>query len=414
MVLENASDPAGSDSFYENAPASDDDPYSTSTPQAGSWNYKIDSSKLAQPIPIIGPLTGFTQDFFSKALNKTIQRHGEILKRPPTQEEVEAIAYHTAKQISIYSYAAPAGVLAGAWRANATQATFRFPFWQPNLEKFNPQVFPYERMALGRGNRAVLLWHATRYALYGYAGMFVSKLLFGSYSMSVAAVGEMTDPRLKAVQEATKQLASQRRGGLPGPKMSGTAGSPQGGGAGQRRAPPVDDASPTSGMFDDESNGFENDAYSANEGSQRQEKPQPIRLPQRPSTPPVPIQQTQSGTDPFYSFDNASATGGQDGSIDSSSPQPKRHSSAWDQIRQSTGRGAAGGQTDPGQAQEQPRGWAGVREQAQNTNSDFSFSKRDEERNLAKNEAQQDFDARVERERKGGDFSIGNGDQKRW
>lgn len=44
----------------------------------------------------------------------------------------------------------------------------------------------------------------------------------------------------------------------------------------------------------------------------------------------------------------------------------------------------------------------------------FTFSKTEEERNLAQIEAQKEFDARVEKERRGGDFSSGNGDQKRW
>jgi hypothetical protein len=48
------------------------------------------------------------------------------------------------------------------------------------------------------------------------------------------------------------------------------------------------------------------------------------------------------------------------------------------------------------------------------TGDSFAFSKTEEERTYAKEEAQKEFDARVERERRGGDFSKGGGDQKRW
>jgi hypothetical protein len=85
-------------------------------------------------------------------------------------------------------------------------------------------------------------------------------------------------------------------------------------------------------------------------------------------------------------------------------------------VRQSAGRGSAGRQTEYGQPQEQQRGWAGVREQAQSptASDDYAFSKETEERSLARDQAQKEFDARVERERRGGDFSSGSGDQKRW
>jgi hypothetical protein len=82
-------------------------------------------------------------------------------------------------------------------------------------------------------------------------------------------------------------------------------------------------------------------------------------------------------------------------------------------VRQGAGRGR---QSESGQSQEQSRGWAGVREQAQSptASDDFAFSKENEERSLARTEAQREFDARVERERRGGDFSSGSGNQKRW
>jgi hypothetical protein len=419
MVLENSSDETGGDPFNENPPASDDDPYSSSTPQAGPSNYRIDISKLPKPIPIIGPLTGWNDQFFLKVLQGRIQVHTQLLKRPPNQEEVEAISYWSAKQISIFSYATSVGVLAGTWRAYNTTATFRFPFWQPNPEKFNPQTFPSARLSVIKGNNAVMAWHLLRYATYGGVGKVVSQILFGSYSMTVAAVGELGDPRLKATQEAARQQGQRQRGGLPGPKMPGTAGSPQSGGMGRGKAPPVDDASPTGGMFPEEngamsSTGFGSNTESTNDYPQTQE--QPNRWPQQSRSAP-PMQRAEPQDQPFDPFDDAYPTGGQGTRTDTSVPLPQRQQgSAWDRVRQGAGRGSAGRQTESGQPQEEQRGWAGVREQSQSptASDDSAFSRETEERSLARDQAQKEFDARVERERRGGDFNSGSGDQRRW
>ena len=418
MVLQNSSDTTEGDSFNETPPTSDDDPYSSSTSQAGPQNYRISGLKLPQPIPIIGPLTGFNQLLFTKVLQARIHTHSQLLKRPPNQEEVEATAFWVAKQIAIYSYGTTVGVIGGIWRASNTHATLRFPFWQPNLEKINPGLFVSERFALLRGNRAVQMWHLLRYAAYGGVGKSVGDVLFGSYSMTVAAVGEMGDPRLKALTEAAKQQAIQKRGGLPGTNRPGAIGSPQNGRMSQGNAPLTDDASPTGGMFQDESNGFEKDTYSTNDTppSQEQQRPSaPARWPQRTQQASVPAQPTTSNEDPFSTFDDASPTGGAGAKADAPTQQRQRQGSAWDRVRQGAGRGPSV-RTDSGKAQQESGGWAGLREQGQSTaaSDDYAFSRSDEERNVAKGEAQMEFDARVERERRGGDFSSGSGDQKRW
>ena len=196
-----------------------------------------------------------------------------------------------------------------------------------------------------------------------------------------------------------------------------SAGSPQSGG--MAKGSPVDDASPTGGMFSEETTAFGDNTRSTNDDprtqGQTQPQPRPNRWPQRSRPTTAPMQRTETQDDPFDPFDEASPTGGPGARADTSPRQPQRQQgSAWDRVRQSSGRGPAGRQTDSGQPQEQSRGWAGVREQAQSptASADYAFSKGDEERSLARGEAQKEFDALVERERRGGDFS--SGDQKRW
>ena len=310
------------------------------------------------------------------------------------------------------------GILGGLWRAQNTHATLRFPFWQPNLATFKPELFINERFALFRGNRAVVFWHLLRYSTYSAIGKNIGDVLFGSYAMTVAAVGEMGDTRLKALTEAAREQAHRKRGGFQGPKMPGTVGSPQNGRTGQSSPPPVDDASPTGGMLHEESNGFRNETYSANDAPQRPEQglPPPTRWPQRPQPPPEPVQQTQTQDDPFFTFDDASPTGGAGARADTPAHQPQRQGSAWDRVRRGAGKAPTGRQTDSEQVQQQSGGWVGTREQTQDPtdSNEYAFSRSDEERNLARIEAQKEFDSRVERERRGGDFSSGSGDQKRW
>ena len=382
-------------------------------------NYIIDTSRLPQPVPIWGPLTGFNDQFFGKVLQERIDRHSEILKRPPNQEEVEAISFWVAKQISIYSYATPVGLLTGVWAARSTSATYRFPFWQPNLEKFNPQTFPSPRMPLVRGNNAVFLWHALRYAVYGGAARAASQILFGSYSMTVSAVGEIGDQRLKAVMEAAKQDINQKRKGLPAAKLPGTTGSPQNGPGGGRS---VDDTSPTGGMFLEETAGFGGNPPGTNDDPRTETQPESKPWPQQSGPTPVRSQRTETQDESFDPFKQSYPSSGLDARADVSPPQVQRQQgSAWDRVRQTAGRGSNGRQSEPsyesGQPREQQRGWAWVREQAQSptlASNDYAFSQGDEDRSMAKGEAQKEFDARVERERRGGDFTSDSGDQKRW
>jgi hypothetical protein len=427
MVLENASDSTPNDSLYDSAPPSDDDPYSSSETQS-KGNYNIDRSQFPKPIPILGPLFGYTDQLFSKVLQQKVQTASNALKRPLSQEETSAFAYWTAKQISIFSYGPPLGIAAGLWRAYSTAPLFRFPFWQPNLEKLQPDAFP-PKMPIMRGNRAVLAWHAVRGLAYGAVGNYIAQILFGSYSMSVAAVGELSDPRLKAMVEAVRQQAQQRRGSLPNPRggQPGTVDGAQQRGGVRIGKGQQDDASPTGGVFGDEneslsketSNGVSEDNVG---GAQAAEGRWPGLPRSRPTPAPRSVPETQS--QPFDAFDDASPTSGQGVVADTTTPQSS--GSAWDRIRRgekptSAPKPDSGWQSGRGQQQSRQSAWSKQSNDTQQeqregstTGDSFTFSKTGEERGYAKEEAQKEFDARVDKERRGGDFSQGSGDQRRW
>jgi hypothetical protein len=399
MVLENASASTQGDSLDDSSPRSDDDPYSNSIPQ--ETGYHIDRSNFPRPIPIIGPLLGYNDQFFSKVLQAKVLNGSKALGRPLTQDEATAFAYWTAKQISIFSYGAPVGISWGLWRCYSTASTMRFPFWQPNLEKFQSDVFP-PRLGTLKGVRAVTAWHALRFVAYGACGNWFGQLFFGSYSMTVASVGELSDKRLKPFSDAIKSQAEKKRGSLQGMPKPGPVGQQQTGNNSQ------DDASPSGGMFMEETMGNDNGGNTG--GTTNQNRPWPAK----PVPAQMPTQETPN--QPFDAWDDASPTGGQGVSADTSRTQPPRSSgSAWDRLRR--------GEKPPTVPRQQsgPTSFPNAENEAQRdqrqgsaVDDSFAFSKSEEERSYAKDEAQKEFDARVERERRGGDFSSGNGDQKRW
>lgn len=394
MVLDNSSASQSAD-FADSAPDSDNDTYSSSTSQA----YHIDGSQLAKPIPIFGRLFGYNEQYFSKLMQIKIAMYSQELNRPLTNDEANAIAYWTSKQTSIISYANPLAAVAATWRWNSTKATFRFPFYQPNMETFDASVFPSKSMPWLKGHFALRMWTAGRLGAYYIVAMPIAQILLGSYCVSVAAVGQMSDTRLKTMNDQIKTQAQQKRGGLPRQNP-------------QRRAPAsastntqADDASPTGGMLWEEPASDEG-AVNATGTPQTQSS----RAQWNPRKP-TPNQMTPATSSPGP-FDDASPTGGQGVAADT---PPASQGSAWERLRRgekletssSTSSNQSAWQRAQNETQKEQR-------QGSTTGDSFAFSKSDEERSYAKEEAQKEFDLRVERERRGGDFSQNGGDQKRW
>lgn len=422
MVLDNASTSIGSDAFQDSAPSSDSDPYSSSESDPQSIRYKVNGTDLPQPLPILGPLFGYDQALLSKVLHRKLEAAANSVKRPITQPEAEAFAYWTAKQISILSYGQFLGILAGASRCYGTAANFQFPFFKPNLEKLKTDSFP-PVWPLLRGSRAIYAWHAVRFLAYGTAGNFFGQIVTGSYAMSVSSVGELTDKRLTEYVAAIRAEARKRQGGItqrvPGQPTHNTP-QPRSSTGNQD----IDDASPSADawdQYDDQSisSGSEGAAQNTTPGAPRTSSWNP-----RTSSPAPPIQQDIPARDeqPFTIWDDASPTGGQGVSADTTIPQEQLQGSAWDRLRRgekptpriplpSNKRNAPPSQSvwpkQQNQTQQDPS-------ERSTSGDSFTFSKTEEERALAQDEAQREFDARVERERRGGDFSKGNGDQKRW
>lgn len=399
--------------------------------------YRIDFSKLPSPF-LMSQLGAKKGEMMSKAIGDNLIYAQSILDRPLRQDEVDAISYHLAKSVAITSYGLPAGIVIGSAYAYRGMRDWTFPFWKPKEgSRFNP-----DRFGPLRGRLAQASWHGVRFNLYMFVSAIACTLFATTYATTVNAVATGTDRRLHDYIHAARAKQAEKAGqtiqrpvGQRNP-ISSQEGmmDRQAQGAARRlgmetqysrqdvqRKPSdyYDDASPTGGAWL-----RDNDDASTDTGLLSDQQMQQRDTRQQPDAPDGPSvgQDNRANTfsmrkvthqpDAFDGSDQAfSATDTSPSSTDNNPPS-SGSGSAWERIRQNA---AAGGPKQSARATQ----WPGPSPSSQQTQASikreqsdgatladsFSFSESDEERQLAKAEAQNDFDARVERERHGGDFS---------
>lgn len=327
--------------------------------------------------------------------------------------------YHSYKNMAIQSYGNPTAFGFGIYRAFKTKESYRFPFYGPM--KTEDGWWDGERIRI-RGNdilegpsarRLVHFWRGSAYAIIA---LLIGGGIVTSYATTVALVGEMRDPRLRDIQQARIDKAKETRQEMEAkqqPKDPLGQGNTSAGDLWKRHRVGIgaqeDDASPSAGSgyneTDVENNGGMNtgilsDAQMRTQESRQQASPRKSPTSNRASTFQIEkVEKQPIGFDD--DFDDASPAA-QNRAEDSQS------GNTWDRIRrnaQKQGSGARNGN----------RGWDSIRKEQQvgsTTGDSFTFSSADQERQLAQDEAQKEFDAKVERERQGGNFSESRG--KRW
>ena len=417
MDLEEATQSA--DSFSEPPPRSDEDPY------AGDRNPTVlatrDPSYVNVAPGIYINTTNLPRGFGSsqyhdprlfQAIQQSCQAVGQIMERPVKQEEADALAYHFAKAVQISSWGSPIGATVGVilWRNG--RDTLRFPGWTPNPEKYSA-----ERFGRFTGRFARVMWQTSRMGAYGFLGSLLGQVFVSSYALTAGSAGRAMDPRLKEFTEKTRQM--QKNGQsvdlmAGGRQMDRTAGPRDGETLDmarqrarvqrqqqQQRHDSGDDMSPTGGSFGTEygnvgrqqqfdtelmSDGQtqQRDKYFERESQRREQSENAAREQRRqPLDDATPMAQ------------------------DSSS---KQTGSTWEQIRQ---RAASG----PSQSSSRSA-WGRKSETSSGNESSgsdsFSFSQGEEDKQLARSEAQKQFDARIDREREGRDFDDQQGRRGGW
>ncbi|OSS45717.1 hypothetical protein B5807_09746 [Epicoccum nigrum] len=409
MVLQDVENQAP-DSFTDNPSPSDNDPYASSSSSALVGGERFDASNMPRPIPVIGTFIGFSQRAVRFKVNTTLSFAEKKLGRTLTGEEAQALAFHIYNLEKQKSYFAATGVAAGIYRWYTTMDTYRYPFYKPKIESIDPNKFgPIKGPAASMARQT---WRFGLYALVaGQMGDIIGQLI----SQPAAAMATANDPKLeqfgkelkaangrdeksnnergRLIEERRKEFDARRReegrGGMTPPY------------GGRQQAAPAkaddDDMSPTAG-----NEAWGTGTSSSGSWGEFASEDQPKPLPERQSVDTSQRQRHQAPAASSSPYDDdASPTGGLFASESSSSSQPispRSGESAWDRLR----RGATPPSASP-QSQQDRRATSG--------NDDFTFGG---ESDGDRARAQREFDERLERERRGGDFNEGGVGGKRW
>jgi len=424
MVLEevNRTSPSAYDnndtfSSTDTAPADSSSSGSPST----THTYNLDVSQLATGLPILGPLTGFTEQRRIATIHHSLSAVQKLIRRPLRDEEVQAVAFHTAKGLSIASYGQPLGIAGGLWRANNSKGTYRFPFVQPDLEKLNP-----EKLGPLKGEIARKGWHVLRAAAYGAIGGWVGRTIVAGYAATVAATGQRMDKRMSDIVDAIGKMGRDEAGKRARDSVKqgpAAAGQAQQQGGQDADSPSYGAYTPTSAgetaygaSGNSTDDGLLGNSYTRTQSEQAQQQSSYSR----PS---------QSSSSSMFDFDDASPTAGPD-------PRDSQNANetAWERLRRGGGR-----QGDrPSSSSPSPQARQNAQQQSQNASGDawsamrrggdvqaeqrqgstlgdsFSFADGSEsERRIERERAQREFDERVERERRGEEFG-GGGNGRKW
>lgn len=425
------------------------DPYDTSSSTiTNGISPHVDLSSLPSGLPILGPLTGYTPAQKVATIQKHFAHTSEVIRRPLTESEQTAIAYYTAKGFAISSYGPTIGIAAGLYRTYATRAEFRWPLYgkiisdapaEGEVQKgfWDGQKMRADGKEILRGvssQAKANILHASRGFAYCLISLFLVPGFVSSYAATVVAVGELRDPRLqesnRGIREAVlreqrqrkekageivKQTDVRKEGRMPNSPRERDQGRERSGGGFD-----VDDASPTGGAMMDLGTDEEQVRLSGagdmggllSDGQMRsaeaKARPSPSQNPAGNRAATYQMEKVERQPKDFASdFDDPTPTG-DSGATDGSNGSG---GSVWERIRQQAASEPSGSSIGRGGGKRGGGGQQGQQE-ASTTGDSFSFSSSDEERSYAKADAQKEFDERVEKERRGGDFSSGR--ERRW
>ncbi|KAL2150802.1 hypothetical protein VTH82DRAFT_7365 [Thermothelomyces myriococcoides] len=321
-------------------------------------------------LPSFAPLFSYTTDWQKKEIAYPLVDASFHVGRLLTPSEADALAYYRAKFCSRAAWAPPAVLLTAAIFTYRGRSTFRFPFYSPKPASFNPMFFPSASRPLISGPAAVRMWHLLRFAAYGFMSQLVVKNIIYSYAQTTTLVGALRDDRLKILRETIPH----RPQGTVHPHSPATASSAELGRTPATPAPaPSPDFSPVP----------------------QKAKEQPRWTQQTSASQPPPQDEDES-----YLFDDASPVAPSQRQTPLSGPRPSSAGgSAWDRIRERA-RSEEGAAWNPSQhqngvpvGQQQP--------QQQQRGEQYTYSPAEQEKAYAREQAQKEFDAMLERERRG-------------
>lgn len=356
-------------------PSSSPDPYS-------SADLGIDFSQL--PFGFFYSFPPYRNDRWKDRILPVLPQKAAHVRRPLTPDETQAIAYHYANGHAASTWNKPIGALIGAYRSYATRENYRVPFYGPLKREggwFDGERIRIRGRELLRGERARTLVNAFRFSSYVFVASSFALVATTIYATVVFGVGLTTDPRLKDFNADLQALLQEKQ---PVRQVDQT-------GQGSRSTGEVskEQRRKTSEAWKEAKEAKQHEKASGDEGS------------------------SLAGRDGREYAGNAGIAEAES----DWSQEASEGGSAWERIRRGAGSSATAGSGTERRGRG-AGGWQRQREQREGSGGfggdDFTFSGTEAERSYAREEAQRDFDARVEKERQGGDFSEGSDGGRRW
>ena len=359
--------------------------------------------------------------------------------RPLSQTEAEGYACHASRR-TMYSFATTISALGiGTGMAIYGRSTMKFPFRKPKpLEGYNN--FPNRSLPVLRGGYAQAAWHITRTNVYILLSLALLAPLYSSMGDSAMMVGLYRDTRTHEITKSMADANNANGGVLRRHESNRTRGA-------QPTAQPGPAQENEEGFYNSSDQGAPN-AYGdtgncsgdtayrdgltdtgllgdSQMQSREARQPSPSSFTGNPAFHKKPVRQPErdfdSSSDSDFIFDHASPTAGNDPDM-STGMSSRSGGGAWSRIRS--------GQSDDGnKTGVTPAGYQGkqsssskqlqqksARDEYETRGDSFSFSSSEEEKQLAKEQAQKEFDKMLDEERKGVDNAghSGGGSSGAW
>ncbi|KAI0104505.1 hypothetical protein F4814DRAFT_430912 [Daldinia grandis] len=351
----------------------------------------------------------------------------KLSQRRLTVDEVNATSEAAANAVRFIPWAQPISIIitsALCWR---TRKTFKFPLYQPKTQKFSPYTFPTKRLPLFTGTRAVLAWHMCRFFCY------FPLTLFGTFSFFSSAAESSYDARLSRDPRLTDWLADVRKNinrlvRMQRENQGSQQNFPE---LPSSNSPPPRDLSYSvseneiaqeylSDTFATQSeNSPDGSASEASRGSSTSSSQsywtKGIQSQARPSKSQGAVysdsgsRHSEDDSD-LFDDDDASPVPAALRKAETQQTRNTQGDSSWDRIRQQSQPGTT--QWTRGDSSGQERGWGRLRQDKTENRRDsqpntegFAYTKQDEDKEsktYEKEQAQKEFDALLEAERRGG------------
>ncbi|KAL4729281.1 hypothetical protein ACLX1H_003695 [Fusarium chlamydosporum] len=319
----------------------------------------------------------------------------QVTRSDLEDEEAKAIAEYTLSNIHTNAGLKWLSLALAGYMTYRGRHTWQFPFYKPKLGgRFNPNeatsIFTNKKI---RGPYPRFTWHTLRFTAYVGVTMLMVEPAFRAVNFIRTESAMTQDPRLKQFTKDASQRVEQV---MSNPTISKTAFTGKDAHRGGEENP-----WPSS----DTDNSSSESRYQSYQSTPTQywDKSQSSTATQQSQQPP------NDDWSVLDDDDDASPIAASARKQPAAAPS----GSAWDRIRQQS-QGAPQGQKQSdyqsrawaarSQTTPQPQSESGWGSQTAGSSSEsFSFSKSDEERVVAKEQAQNEFDRLVERERSGVD-----------